>query len=67
MDFAHSSRAREYVERVGAFLELEILPREREYRAALHAREDRWAAVPPVIRRTAGKLDAQDRQEATTP
>ncbi|MGW0948986.1 acyl-CoA dehydrogenase family protein [Streptomyces sp. NPDC002623] len=48
MDFAHSAQAREYVERVGAFLESEILPREQEYFAALRTQEDRWA-VPPVI------------------
>ncbi|MGC4998809.1 acyl-CoA dehydrogenase family protein [Streptomyces sp. DT195] len=57
MDFAHSPKAREYVERVSAFMESEILPREREYLDALHAQDDRWAAVPPVI----GELKAKAR------
>ncbi|MEO3755807.1 acyl-CoA dehydrogenase family protein [Streptomyces sp. B6B3] len=48
MDFAHSARGREYVDRVAAFVDAEILPREREYLGALRAQADRWA-VPPLI------------------
>ncbi|MFG2821642.1 acyl-CoA dehydrogenase family protein [Kitasatospora sp. NPDC048365] len=49
MDFGHSARAREYIERVEAFMAAEVLPREQEYYAALRAQDDRWTSVPPVI------------------
>ncbi|PJE95397.1 acyl-CoA dehydrogenase [Streptomyces carminius] len=48
MDFAHSPRAREYLEKVTAFVETEIIPREREYLEAQRSQADRWA-VPPLI------------------
>ncbi|GAA2402286.1 acyl-CoA dehydrogenase family protein [Streptomyces glaucosporus] len=48
MDFAHSPRAREYIERVAAFVDTEIVPREHDYLRALRGRADRWA-VPPLI------------------
>ncbi|MFC8669529.1 acyl-CoA dehydrogenase family protein [Streptomyces sp. NPDC057199] len=57
MDFAHSARAREYIERVGAFLESEVLPREQEYFAALQAREGHWA-VPWMMGELKAKAQA---------
>ncbi|GAA2422517.1 acyl-CoA dehydrogenase family protein [Streptomyces macrosporus] len=48
MDFAHSPRAQEYIERVAAFVDTEVLPREREYLDALRGQADRWA-VPPLM------------------
>ncbi|WP_326599880.1 acyl-CoA dehydrogenase family protein [Streptomyces sp. NBC_01803] len=56
MDFAHSARAREYIESVGDFIETEILPREREYYTELFRQPDRWT-VPPLI----GELKAKAR------
>ncbi|WP_410535269.1 acyl-CoA dehydrogenase family protein [Streptomyces sp. KL2] len=58
MDFAHSPRARDYVERVAGFVETEIIPREREYLGALRGRADRWA-VPPLV----GELKARAREQ----
>ncbi|WP_059008600.1 acyl-CoA dehydrogenase family protein [Streptomyces specialis] len=56
MDFAHSPRARDYIERVGGFIETEILPREREYYTELSRQSDRWR-VPSLI----GELKAKAR------
>ncbi len=58
MDFAPSPRAREYAERVGAFIDAEVIPREREYAETLRAQQDRWA-VPPLIRELKAKARAQ--------
>lgn len=58
MDFAHSRRAREYIERVAAFVDTEIVPREREYLDSLRGRADRWA-VPPLM----GELKARAREQ----
>ncbi|MCL2770618.1 MAG: acyl-CoA dehydrogenase family protein [Solirubrobacterales bacterium] len=46
MDFEHSPRARELLERVGAFIEQEIAPREEGYLRELLAREDPFVALP---------------------
>lgn len=56
MDFAPSARAREYTERVGAFVDAEVVPREREYLETLRAQKDRWA-VPALI----GELKSEAR------
>jgi alkylation response protein AidB-like acyl-CoA dehydrogenase len=56
VDFAHSPRAREYIERVGGFTETEIVPREREYADAVRAMGDDWV-VPPMV----GELKAKAR------
>jgi acyl-CoA dehydrogenase len=58
VEFAHSPRAREYIERVGGFVETEIIPREREYADAVRAMGDRWT-VPTMI----GELKAKARAE----
>jgi acyl-CoA dehydrogenase len=49
MDFAHSPRTIELLERLSAFQEREIAPREEPYLRELLAREDPWASVPPAI------------------
>jgi acyl-CoA dehydrogenase len=56
VDFTHSPRAREYIERVGGFIETEIVPREREYADAVRAMGDDWV-VPPMV----GELKAKAR------
>ena len=48
MDFAHSARALGYLERLDAFMEQELLPREGEYLVQLK-RGDRPWNVPPVM------------------
>lgn len=58
MDFAPSPRAREYAERVGAFIDAEVIPREREYAETMRAQQDRWA-VPLLI----GELKAKARAQ----
>ncbi|MDT3396554.1 acyl-CoA dehydrogenase family protein [Streptomyces sp. B1866] len=58
MDFSHSPRARDYTERVGGFIDKEILPREREYRDALRETEGRWQE-PPLIE----ELKARAREQ----
>jgi acyl-CoA dehydrogenase len=49
MDFAHSPRTIELIERLSAFQEREISPREEPYLRELLAREDPWASLPPAI------------------
>lgn len=49
MDFGHSPKARQYVDRVSGFMTSHVLPREREYITALRDQEDRWASIPSVI------------------
>ncbi len=46
MDFEHSPRAQEYLERVRAFIEEEIKPREQEHVRAILEAEDRWQELP---------------------
>src|ERR1700710_2136866 len=48
MDFAHSDRAQDYLERVEAFIETEIRPVEDPYLRELHALDDRWVVLPVV-------------------
>ena len=48
MEFAPSDKTRDYLERVTRFVDEKIIPREGEYRAALHAGTDRWQ-VPALI------------------
>ncbi len=49
MDFAHSPRTTELLERLIAFQEREIAPREETYHREVLASSDPWTAVPPVI------------------
>ncbi len=49
MDFAHSPRTIELLERLSAFQEREVSPREEPYLRELLAREDPRASVPPAI------------------
>ncbi|AVI00197.1 acyl-CoA dehydrogenase (plasmid) [Streptomyces sp. WAC00288] len=49
MDFGHSPKTRQYIERVSGFMTSHVLPREREYITALRGQEDRWASIPSVI------------------
>ncbi len=50
MDFAHSPKAQEYIERVEAFMRDEIAPREEPYLRELFALppEDRWVVLPVI-------------------
>jgi alkylation response protein AidB-like acyl-CoA dehydrogenase len=48
VEFAVSAKTRDYLERVARFVDEKIIPREGEYRAALHAAADRWQ-VPALI------------------
>ncbi len=54
MDFEHSPRARELLERLDAFIEREILPREEPYHREILARSDPWI-VHPAIEELKGK------------
>jgi acyl-CoA dehydrogenase len=54
MDFKHSSRTRELQERLIAFQEQEIAPREEAYYRELLSREDPWVVLP-VIEELKGK------------
>ncbi|MFE6920966.1 acyl-CoA dehydrogenase family protein [Nocardia sp. NPDC057663] len=58
MDFTHSARAREYIDRIATFIDAEILPREAEYYAALQASSDKWA-VSATIEELKSKARAQ--------
>jgi acyl-CoA dehydrogenase len=58
VDFAPSPQARAYIDRVGGFIDAEIIPREREYLDALRSQEDRWA-VPELIDQLKAKARAE--------
>jgi acyl-CoA dehydrogenase len=48
MDFDHSPRARELLERLDVFLDEEVAPREQAYHRELLARADPWVALPAI-------------------
>ncbi len=48
MDFAHSARALDYIERLKAFMAEEVIPGEREYYRALQRGARPWS-VPPIM------------------
>ncbi len=48
MDFEHSARAQELLERLSAFQEREIEPREEAYHRELLARADPWVVLPVI-------------------
>jgi len=59
VDFAHSPRTTELLERLTAFQEREIRPREEPYHRELLARTDPWTSPPPAIE----ELKAMAREE----
>ena len=48
MDFDHSARARDLLERVDSFIEREVTPREEAYHRELMALEDPWVVLPAI-------------------
>ncbi len=48
MDFEHSPRTQELLERLIAFQEREVRPREEPYHRELLAREDPWVVLPAI-------------------
>ena len=48
MDFAHSPRTQELLERLIAFQEREVSPREEPYMRELLSREDPWVVLPAI-------------------
>ena len=58
MDFTISERGQDYLKRVKAFMEKEILPIEEEYHRELMARENRWVVLP-VIRELKARAKAE--------
>jgi acyl-CoA dehydrogenase len=48
MDFEHTPRAQELIQRLDAFIAHEIVPREEPYHRELLAREDPWVVLPVV-------------------
>ena len=48
MDFAHSAKAAEYIERVGDFIRTEIEPVEPEYLRTLHAQPNPYVVLPVI-------------------
>ncbi|MCG8917131.1 acyl-CoA dehydrogenase family protein [Actinokineospora sp. PR83] len=48
MDFAHSARATEYLDRVGEFIATEIDPVEPDYHRELAALDDPWVVLPVI-------------------
>jgi acyl-CoA dehydrogenase len=59
VDFAHSPRTQELLERLTAFQEREIATREEPYHRELLARADPWTSPPPAIE----ELKAMARDE----
>ncbi|MFE5733644.1 acyl-CoA dehydrogenase family protein [Streptomyces sp. NPDC056528] len=49
MDFGHSPKTRQYIDRVSGFMTSQVLPREREYLTVLRGQEDPWASIPSLI------------------
>jgi acyl-CoA dehydrogenase len=58
MDFEHSPRAQELLERLTAFQEREIDPREEAHLRELQARADPWV-VPPLVEELKAKAKAE--------
>jgi acyl-CoA dehydrogenase len=58
MDFAHSARTRELLERLIAFQEREVGPREEPYHRELLSRSDPWVVLPAIE-----ELKAKAKQE----
>jgi acyl-CoA dehydrogenase len=58
MDFEHSQRTQELLERLTAFQEREVEPREEAYHRELLARADPWVVLP-VIEELKGKARAE--------
>jgi acyl-CoA dehydrogenase len=58
MDFAHSARTRELLERLTAFQEREVAPREEPYHRELLSRSDPWVVLPAIE-----ELKAKAKQE----
>jgi acyl-CoA dehydrogenase len=48
VDFEHSPRARELLERLDAFIAREVAPREEPYHRELLARADPWVVLPAI-------------------
>ncbi len=59
MDFAHSQRTQELLERLTAFQEREISPREEAYHREVLASADPWTTVPAAIE----ELKARAREQ----
>jgi acyl-CoA dehydrogenase len=58
MDFEHAPRARELLERVDAFIQREIEPREETHHREQLAREDPWVTAP-LVEELKGKARAE--------
>ncbi len=58
MDFEHSARARGLLERLDAFIDREVVPREEPYHRELLARADPWIVHPAIE-----ELKAKAREE----
>ncbi|MBS3803062.1 MAG: acyl-CoA dehydrogenase family protein [Oleiphilaceae bacterium] len=58
MDFTLSEKGQDYLRRVKAFMQEEILPAEAAYRAELAAQDNRWVVLP-VIRELKDKARAR--------
>ena len=58
MDFAHSERTRELLDRLIAFQEREVAPREEPYHRELLSRESPWTVLPVIE-----ELKAKAKQE----
>ncbi len=48
MDFQHSAKAQDHIQRVRAFIRDEIEPIEEDYLRELHSRENKWVVLPII-------------------
>ena len=48
MDFAHSVKAADYIQRVGDFIRTEIEPVEPEFHRTLHAQPNPYVVLPVI-------------------
>jgi len=58
MDFEHSERVKQYLERIRAFMDAQILPNEAVYAGQLDSAPSRWT-VPPVMEELKATARAQ--------
>lgn len=58
MDFQHSAKAQEYINRVKKFMREEIEPVEEDYLKELHSLENKWVILP-IIEELKAKAKAQ--------
>ena len=49
MDFQHSARVQDYIDRLNAFMDEHVYPNEKAYHEYYQTTEDRWSSPPLML------------------